>query len=628
MPPSTENKASSPKDSPSPPATEPHFDATDFLAHCSQRTGIYQMYDSKGNILYVGKAKDLKKRLSSYFQRQSSNRKTAALVKKIARIQITLADSEADALILENNLIKAERPPYNILLRDDKSYPYIHLSQHEHPRLSFHRGSKRERGRYFGPFPSSHAVRETLQLLQKVFKVRQCEDSFFNNRSRPCLQYQIGRCSAPCVGQVETTDYAAEVRQSALFLEGKNARLDRELSQAMDNAAAALDFEKAAEKRDQIQNLRKIQQQSIDSQRSANIDIIAAAIDSGQACLQVLYMRHGRILGSRSHYPKLGLIETREELLTAFISQNYLAAEQKNDWPQEIIAALNDEDSANLTTALSRIAPKKIKLQNRVRGGRARWLKMANDTAQQNLSEKLHSRQQTHHRFEQLQHDLALDNLPQRIECFDISHSSGENTVASCGAFDREGARKNDYRRFNINDITGGDDYAAMRKALQRRYTRLKTDGAILPDILLIDGGRGQLTQAQSVLEQLQIDEILIIGIAKGSSRKAGLETLFIDRDQRAASLPSNAASLHLLQQIRDEAHRFAISGHRARRGKKSQRSSLEQIVGVGPKRRRELLRHFGGQKSIAQASIEQLRKVPGINKKIAEDIYAALHNA
>ncbi len=604
------------------------FDAKSFLANCSQRPGVYQMYDEAGRHLYIGKAKNLRKRIASYFRQRHEHAKTAALVGKIARIDITVTPSETDALILEQNLIKSERPPYNILLRDDKSFPYVLLTEHAYPRLAFHRGARRSKGRYFGPFPSSHAVRDSLNMLQKMFKVRQCEDSFFNNRSRPCLQHQIGRCSAPCVGLVEDEDYAESVRQSVMFLEGNNEALARELQTKMDTASEALEFERAAEHRDQITHLRHVQEkQSIDGS-SGDIDIIGAALSAGGACIQVLYVRRGRMLGSRSYYPNPGLVESPAELVSAFISQAYLASGgSMGNIPSLLIVAEAIDDAEPLSAALGNIAGRKVAIQHRVRAGRARWQNMARDTAEQNLAARINSRQQIHQRLESLQAELGLAEMPNRIECFDISHSSGELTVASCVVFGDEGARKSDYRKFNIEDITAGDDYAAMRQALLRRYTRLKRGEGVLPDILLIDGGKGQLRQAREVLEELQIDDVLLIGVAKGSTRKPGLETLFIGDDNTAVTLAADSAALHLIQQVRDEAHRFAVSGHRARRARARKASPLEGVPGVGPKRRRALLRHFGGWQEVDRATVEELCKVEGISKKIAEDIHAALHN-
>ena len=611
-------------------ANKPSFDSKSFLASCSQKPGVYQMYDVNGKHLYIGKAKHLKKRLASYFRPQVPGSKTEALVKKIIHIDVTVTNSETEALILENNLIKTERPPYNILLRDDKSYPYVFLSSnHEYPRLTLHRGHRRARGEYFGPFPNGYAVRESLSLLQKMFKVRQCEDSFFKNRSRPCLQHQIGRCSAPCVDLIDKKEYAETVRKSTMFLQGHNDDLTNEILKEMDSAAEDLEFEIAAEKRDQISHLRRVQEKQYIDNGRGDTDIIAAAIGSGHACIQVLYVRRGRMLGSRSYYPNLGIIENQSDLLAAFISQAYIASGgAMGNVPSEIITNIEATDAGSLSTALSESVGKQIKLLNNVRSGKAKWLAMASETAIQNLTARINSRQQVRDRFEKLQKDLQLAELPERIECFDISHSGGEQTVASCVVFTHEGAKKSDYRKFNIDGITGGDDYAAMRQAVERRYTRIKKGEGVLPDILLIDGGKGQINQAIEVLEELQIDQVLIIGVAKGELRKPGLETLFVGSADNPLSLPSDAASLHLIQQVRDEAHRFAITGHRARRAKKKTSSPLQDIPGVGPKRRRELLRHFGGWQEIERATVDELTNVEGISKKIAQDIHAELHKS
>jgi excinuclease ABC subunit C len=621
---------SSSADKPPEKTNKPSFDSESFLASCSQKPGVYQMYDANGKHLYIGKAKHLKKRLASYFRPQTPGSKTEALVRKIMHIDVTVTGSETEALILENNLIKAERPPYNILLRDDKTYPYIFLSSaHEYPRLTFHRGNRRAKGEYFGPFPNRYAVRESLSLLQKMFKVRQCEDSFFKNRSRPCLQHQIGRCSAPCVDLIDKKDYADTVRKSTMFLQGHNDELTNEILKEMDSAATDLEFEIAAEKRDQISHLRVVQEKQYIDNGRGDIDIIAAATASGHACIQVLYVRHGRMLGSRSYYPNLGLIENQNDLLEAFISQAYIASGGGlGSVPSELITNVTPSGLDGLTAALSESSGKQIKILSNVRSGRARWLNMATETANQNLTARVNNRQQVRDRFEKLQQDLQLTDLPERIECFDISHSSGEQTVASCVVFTHEGAKKSDYRKFNIEGITGGDDYAAMRQAVERRYTRIKKGEGVLPDILLIDGGKGQINQAIEVLEELQIDQVLIIGVAKGEARKPGLETLFVGSADNPLTLPNDAPSLHLIQQVRDEAHRFAITGHRARRAKKKTSSPLQDIPGVGPKRRRELLRHFGGWQDIQRATVDELVKVDGISKKIAQDIHAELHKS
>ena len=585
------------------------------------------MYAHDQSHLYIGKAKNLKKRLASYFRSDVSNPKTRLLVSKIARIDVTVTHTETEALILERNLINVNRPPYNVIFRDDKSYPYIRLSKHPYPRLSFYRGNRNNDNQYYGPFPSSQSVRDSLNLLQKMFKVRQCEDSFFKNRSRPCLQHQIGRCSAPCVKLISKEDYDDSVRQSIMFLQGKSDSLGEELQQKMQAASDSLEFEAAAVYRDQIGQLRRVQEKQYVEGKRGNIDILGAALQAGNACVQLLFVRQGRILGSRSFYPRAGIAESSNDILEAFIAQHYLSgAEKANNLPSEIITSVALELASELSEASQTLYGQTLTITHSVKAGRARWLAMAQQTAEQNLLAKLHSKQQIEQRFEALQNALNLDELPQRIECFDISHSSGESTVASCVVFQHSGAKKSDYRKFNIEDITPGDDYAAMKQALSRRYTRLKKGEGKMPDILLIDGGKGQMTQALEVLTELQIDEVLIIGVAKGTTRKPGLETLFVGRHENAVTLKSDDPALHLIQQIRDEAHRFAITGHRARRDKSRRSSPLEEIAGVGPKRRQQLLKHFGGWQEIDRASVEDLVKVPGISKKIAQDIYAALH--
>lgn len=602
------------------------FDHRSFLKTVTPKPGVYQMLNEAGEVLYVGKARNLKKRLASYFRNSGLAVKTAALVARIDSIQVTVTRTETEALLLEQNLIKQNRPPYNILLRDDKSYPYIYLSsEHEFPRLAIHRGSKRAPGRYFGPYPSAGAVRESLSFLQKVFRVRQCEDSFFRNRSRPCLQYQIGRCTGPCVDLVTARDYAEDVRHTVMFLEGKNTDLVRELADEMEQAAAGLDFERAAALRDQIQYLQQVQSKQYIEGERGDLDIIACRQNSGVACVQQLYVRGGRVLGSRAHYPKLQLDESDEQILEAFIVQHYLGNDA-HELPQELLVSTGLADADIIAAALTENRGRKVKISHRCRADRAKWLELALTTAEQNLKGRLANRQTLAQRFEALQEALDLPELPQRLECFDISHSSGEATVASCVVFDHEGPRKSDYRRFNIEGITAGDDYAAMHQALSRRYARLKRGEGVLPDVLLIDGGKGQVGQALEVLAELQIDQILIVGVAKGSDRKPGLEELIMGDSGEVMMLPRDSAALHLIQHVRDEAHRFAVSGHQQRRDRKRRESTLESIPGVGPKRRRELLRHFGGMQEVAKAGVEDLCRVPGISASLAQDIYDALH--
>ncbi len=601
------------------------FDAKAFLARLTSRPGVYQMYALNGDILYVGKAKNLKKRVSSYFRSKGLAPKTAALVARIHQVEVTVTNSETEALLLEQNLIKEQRPPYNILLRDDKSYPYIFISdQDAYPAVRFHRGARRAKGSYFGPFPSGTAVRESLNLLQKLFRIRPCEDSFFRNRSRPCLQYQIQRCSGPCVGLISEADYADDLRHASMFLEGKSNAVMQELASQMEAAAADLNFEQAVLLRDQLSNLQQVQEQQYVSGFEGQADVIGCALKPGGVGIHMLYVRGGRIIGSKVFHPRVSVEDTEADVLSAFVAQWYLGANR--EIPDQVILPLALTDHDALQEALTQRRGRKVVLQHSVRGDKAGWQRLAQTNAEQQLSSHLASKQNMYNRFLALQEALKLDGIPQRLECFDISHSSGEATVASCVVFDHNGPLKTDYRHFNISDITPGDDYAAMHQALSRRYTRLKKGEGKLPDILLIDGGKGQVSQARAVLEELQITEVLIVGVAKGPSRRAGLETLVLAESGEEITLAGDALALHLIQHIRDEAHRFAITGHRARRGKVRKTSRLETIDGIGPKRRRELLRHFGGLQEIERASIEEIAKVSTISRKLAEDIYFALH--
>jgi excinuclease ABC subunit C len=602
------------------------FDHKAFLTTLTTRPGVYQMYDAKGDLLYVGKAKNLKNRVGSYFRASGLTDKTMALVARIHDIQVTVTSTEVDALLLEHNLIKTQQPPYNILLRDDKSYPYIFVSSEDtFPRIAMHRGAKRRKGEYFGPYPSAGSVRESMHFLQKVFKVRPCEDSYFKNRSRPCLQYQIDRCSGPCVGLVSKEDYAKQVASTSLFLRGKSTQLMERLADDMEAAAADLAYEKAAVYRDQIAQLQHVQASQGIEGVTGDLDILAAAVSHGRACVQVLFVRGARVLGSKTYYPPLKLQEDTGRVLAAFIPQFYLGAARAI--PAEIIVNATPEDVDILAEALSAQAQRNVKLRSRVRDSRAQWLQLAQQTAETNLASHLAGRQSMLRRFQLLQDLLELPEMPERLECFDISHSSGEATVASCVVFDQQGPRKSDYRKFNIEGVVAGDDYAAMHQALERRYRRLKAADAAMPDVLLIDGGKGQVTQAMDVLEELQITGIEVIGVAKGTTRKAGFETLIKGATGKEQQLPPDHGALHLIQQIRDEAHRFAITGHRARRDKSRQRSKLEDIPGVGSKRRRVLLRHFGSAQGVENANVEELRKIPGIHAAMAQQIYDHLHS-
>ena len=610
------------------PLTEPvqALDVAAFLAVCSSHPGVYRMFDAEARLLYVGKAKNLKKRLSSYFRKTGLAPKTAALVAKIARIETTVTANETEALLLEQTLIKASRPPYNILLRDDKSYPYVLLSEGDFPRLSLHRGGKKAKGRYFGPYPSAGAIRESLNLLQKTFMVRQCEDSYFNNRTRPCLQYQIKRCKGPCVGLVEPAEYAEDVRRSVMFLEGRSNALADELSGAMEAAAQALEFERAAELRDQMALLRRVQDQQSMEGGSGDVDVVAAIVNPGGACVHLISVRGGRVLGSKNFFPQVAIEEEGSEVLSAFLAQYYLGS-QERDLPREVIVNCVHDDFPLLISAISESRQIELGIVHRVRGTRARWQQMAVTNAEQALISRLANRQHLAARFAALAKALQLDELPQRLECFDISHSSGEATVASCVVFGPEGPLKSDYRRYNIEGVTPGDDYAAMHQALTRRFSRAKEGEGKLPDILLVDGGKGQMKMAQEVMQELAVPQLILLGVAKGVTRKPGLETLYLNDAAHEFTLPGDSPALHLIQQVRDEAHRFAITGHRARRGKARRTSSLEDVAGVGPKRRRELLKHFGGLHELIRASSDEIAKAPGISKKLAELIYATLHS-
>jgi len=604
------------------------FDHKAFLKQLTQRPGVYQMIAEDGSVLYVGKAKNLRKRVASYFRKTGLAPKTAAMVNRIANIDVTVTQTEIEALLLEQNLIKQSRPPFNILLRDDKSYPYIFLSDRDtYPRLAFHRGTKRRKGSYYGPFPSVQAVRDSMNFLQKTFRVRQCEDSFFRNRSRPCLQYQIDRCTAPCVDLISPEDYQRDVRHTRMFLEGKSDRLIRELETDMDRASRELAFERAAGFRDQIVALRTIQAEQVVESGNGQIDVMASALEGEQGCVHVLFIRQGRILGSRSFYPKVPLAASEADLLADFLPQYYLREGARGDFPKEIIVNQPLPESDLLSAAIGEVAGFKFNLKQGGRATRAQWLELAARTARQNLNGRLAARQNLQQRFEALRELLGLEEQPERLECFDISHSSGEATVASCVVFDTNGPLKSDYRRMNIRDVAAGDDYAAMEQALVRRYTRLQKESAKLPEVLLVDGGKGQMRKAAAVLEELGLLEVLVVGVAKGRTRKAGFETLLLSRGDREVELDTQSPALLLIQQIRDEAHRFAITGHRQSRDRKRRSSTLEGIEGVGPKRRRELLRFFGGVREVERASVAELMRVPGISRKVAETIYSSLHN-
>lgn len=603
--------------------SSPAFDGKAFVHTLSSSPGVYRYFNAADELLYVGKASNLKKRVGSYFLKPRLEPRIAAMVAQIVRVQITVTRTEGEALLLESQLIKSLKPRYNILLRDDKSYPYIYLSSGEdYPRLAFHRGAKTLPGRYFGPYPSTYAVRESLNLMQKLFKVRQCEDSYFRNRSRPCLLYQIGRCSAPCVGLIGVDDYAEDVRHAQMFLEGRSTAVIDELAEAMEQASKALDFERAAKLRDQVAALRQLQAQHHVQGASADMDVIACCIESGMACVSVLFFRDGISLGTRDFFPRLPLDAEPADVLTQFIAQYYL----ERPVPRELILGEVLEDQQVLAELLAQHAGHAVELKSSVRGERAQFLQMAQRNAQASLSVRLASRQTLGTRFDDLQKVLELDESPRRIECFDISHTLGEATVASCVVFGPEGPEKSHYRRFNIAGITPGDDYAAMHQALTRRFRKLAEGEGARPDILLIDGGSGQVAQAVEVLNDLGVSGIVVVGVAKGPGRRAGEETLVLAESGRELHPGSSSPALHLVAAVRDEAHRFAISGHRKRREKARERSVLEDVPGIGARRRSALLKTFGGMQGVEAAGIEELMQVKGIDRGLAERIYASLH--
>jgi excinuclease ABC subunit C len=605
------------------PASPQAFDGKAFVSTLTTSPGVYRYFNEDGELLYVGKASSLKKRVGSYFLKPRMEPRIAAMVAQIARAEITVTRTEAEALLLESQLIKALKPRYNILLRDDKSYPYIYLSGGEdYPRLAFHRGARNQPGRYFGPFPSAFAVRESLNLMQKLFKVRQCEDSYFRNRSRPCLQYQIGRCTGPCVGLISVEDYRNDVRHAEMFLDGRSSVVIDELVSGMEQASTALNFERAAALRDQVAALRKLHAQNHVQGATADMDVIACRIEAGIACVSVLFFRNGLSLGTRDFYPRLPLDAEPADVLAQFIAQYYL----DRPVPREIILGEDIEDAALLSEVLAQQCGHAVEIKTRVRGDRAQFLQMAERNAQASLTSRIASRQTLGTRFEDLQNLLGLDEPPRRIECFDISHTRGEATVASCVVFGPEGPEKSHYRRFNIAGITPGDDYAAMHQALTRRFRKVAEGEGARPDVLLIDGGSGQVAQALDVLGELGVTGIEVVGVAKGPGRRAGEETLILAGSNREIHPGPTSPALHLVAAVRDESHRFAISGHRKRREKARERSVLEDVQGVGARRRTALLKAFGGLAGVEAAGVEELMQVKGIDRGLAERIYDALH--
>ncbi len=611
-------------------ATTPAFDIDAFLGSLTKAPGVYRMLAANGDVLYIGKAKNLKNRVSSYFRSKQLPIKTAALVQRIVCVEVTVTLSETEALLLEQTLIKEHKPPFNILLRDDKSYPYIFLSDERFPRLAYHRGPRKAKGRYFGPYPSSLAVRESLNLLEKIFQVRQCDDAFFRNRQRPCLQHQIHRCTAPCVEGVSDQAYAEQVRLTTLFLDGKSNQVAEEIAAKMETAAAELAFEEAALYRDQLVAIRRVQEQQYVDKEGGDMDVFGVAVKDGMACIQIVYVRGGRVLGSKSYFETVYGLDAEgnggREVLTEFISSFYLGNIAR-DVPGEVFLPESVEFAEAIEKAVRERYQRKLRFVYRLAGTRAGWTRLAARNAQENLDSHLANKRTQWQRHVALQEQLRWAVMPQRLECFDISHTSGEHTVASCVVFDVNGPKKSDYRRFNIKDVAPGDDYAAIEQAVTRRYQKLLEQGAVLPDLIIIDGGKGQLARATAALEQLGISTDRLLGIAKGHTRKAGLETLFTLDQPLGFSLPRDSGASLLLQQIRDEAHRFAITGHRGQRQKAKIRSTVEDLPGIGPVRRKRLLNHFGGVSALRSASQEEIGKVKGISPSLAEEIYAALHS-
>jgi excinuclease ABC subunit C len=600
------------------------FDPKAFVSRLPPRPGVYRMIDAAGKVIYVGKARSLRSRVSSYFRPDQLSPKVMALVRCIAGIEVTVTSSDTEALLLEYNLIKEHRPRFNVILRDDKSFPYLYLSAHEFPRLSFYRGTRKVPGRLFGPYPDARAARATLHQLHKLFRIRGCKDSYFENRSRPCLEYQIGRCSAPCVGLVGREAYARDVEAAVMVLEGRNEELSSRLTAEMERAAGDLAFERAAALRDQLAALASLQALQVVSSASSpevEADVLAVASSGPESCVTLMFIRGGRMLGTTQFFPRSPVSEP-EEVLSAFIAQHYLDGQA----PPEILTSLDVPDAAVLSDTLSGRAPRKVVVRRPSRGLKARWVGLATENARQALEMRISSRASVAEQLQALGTALGLDAAPQRIECFDVSHTQGEATVASCVVFGPEGPAKQEYRRFNIEGVEPGDDYGALRQAVARRFRRINAGESPLPDVLLVDGGPGQLAQAQAAIEETGIAPKILAGVAKGADRRAGQERLFLAGQAVPSILPADSKALHLIQRIRDEAHRFAITGHRRARAKSRQASVLEAIPGLGPSRRRSLLKHFGGLQGVVKAGVEDLAAVKGISRTLAEAVYDHLH--
>jgi excinuclease ABC subunit C len=588
------------------------FDPKAFVAGLPNLPGVYRMLGAGGEALYVGKARDLRKRVSSYFQKQAASPRIQMMLTQVASVEVTATRSEGEALLLENNLIKSLAPRYNILFRDDKSYPYLMVTGHRYPRLGFHRGAKDRKNRYFGPFPHAYAVRESIQLLQRVFRLRTCEDTVFENRSRPCLLYQIRRCTAPCTGKIAPEPYAEDVRNAMLFLEGREDDVINNLNEKMNAASEARRYEEAGAYRDQVRALSRIQaRQYVESNRGVDADVVACASDGAIPCVNLVMIRGGRHVGDRSFFPSNAEGAAEAEVVEAFLEQHYL-----------------DQPVPEVVITSEPVELENINVMTPSHGERRQWLDMARKNALLAIAQRVRDRATQESRLVALREALGLSEGTQRIECFDISHTMGEATVASCVVYDRQQMQKSEYRRFNIRGITPGDDYAAMRQVLERRYERASAEGGKIPDLILIDGGRGQVNIASAVLHDLGLHQICVVGVAKGPERKPGMEELILESGDRSLELAPSHPGLHLIQQIRDEAHRFAVVGHRARRGKARTTSMLNEIPGIGAKRRQALIEHFGGLRGVQAAAVDDIAKVAGISRPLAERIYHHLHAA
>ena len=598
------------------------FDHKQYLAALPKRPGVYRMFGAEQELLYVGKARSLKDRVGTYFAASNVDPKVQALVAQITAIEVTVTNSETEALLLEYNLIKAHKPRFNIVLRDDKSFPYIQLcADHRFPRLTFYRGPRSSGERYFGPFPNAGAVRDTLNQLQKLFRIRNCRDSFFANRSRPCLQHQIGRCSAPCVGLITREAYAQDMAAAIKVLEGRSEEVTQELQVRMEEAAAKFEFERAAQIRDQLAALQRVQsQQFITAEGERDVDVFAITGEGGDFAVSVMLVRGGRNLGTTSYFPRAALAEPHEAL-ASFVMQYY-----GNDVPPEVLLGSRIEEAAPLAEALSQRSGHLVAVRHPQRGLGARWVELTRENAVQALRMRFAQRQGMDEMLADLARELDLPEAPQRLECFDISHTGGEGTVASCVVFGPEGPLKKEYRRFNISGVAPGDDYGALRQALERRYRHVRDGEVPAPDVLLIDGGLGQISGVHEVLTELGFADLTLVGVAKGPERRAGQERLYVYGLERAVVPEAHGPASRLIQRIRDEAHRFAITGHRRRRARRYNESVLEAVPGLGPAKRRALLKHFGGLQGIMRAGVADLTQVSGIGATLARSVYEHLH--